>query len=185
MRSHEILGVPEDADEETIKRAYRKKSKAAHPDTGGNAEQFNLILIAYKDMMDEDMPPSNVMGLLSSLYSALLSKYGDKIVYIDIPREIKRAINENIKTATSDIANMNEQIKLFQRINKCCTTENFIKVINNGRIAEIKSLMKSAKHAIAELVAAQEKLETTGFTPEARPVNETPAYSFFNVYKVS
>ncbi len=52
MDYYKILGVPRNADEEQIKRAYRKKAKQYHPDLNpGNAEaeaKFKNIVEAYE-----------------------------------------------------------------------------------------------------------------------------------------
>jgi curved DNA-binding protein CbpA len=38
MSHYETLGVPEDADAETIKKAYRRNATKAHPDKGGSVD---------------------------------------------------------------------------------------------------------------------------------------------------
>lgn len=46
MNSYEaaqILGIDHDADADTVKKAYRSKSKEAHPDRGGSDEAFARI----------------------------------------------------------------------------------------------------------------------------------------------
>jgi molecular chaperone DnaJ len=45
---YEVLGVPRDAGEEEIKRAYRKRARELHPDTGGDEEQFKELTTAYE-----------------------------------------------------------------------------------------------------------------------------------------
>lgn len=40
---YDILGVPKDADQKTIRSAFRRKAKVAHPDTGGSPEAFAQI----------------------------------------------------------------------------------------------------------------------------------------------
>ncbi len=54
---YEVLGVSRDADEQTIKRAYRKLAKKYHPDTNpgnGQAEQrFKEVTEAYNILSDE------------------------------------------------------------------------------------------------------------------------------------
>ncbi len=49
---YETLGVTKDAEPADIKSAFRKKAKAAHPDTGGDAEAFALICRA-KDVLSD------------------------------------------------------------------------------------------------------------------------------------
>jgi len=55
---HKILGVPEDADEATVKKAYRKLAKEFHPDvTGGDkkkTERFKEINEAYDVLSDKE-----------------------------------------------------------------------------------------------------------------------------------
>ncbi|CAH1767605.1 755_t:CDS:2, partial [Entrophospora sp. SA101] len=49
--NYEILGLPETASEEEIKKAYRKLSVKLHPDRGGDAEKFKEMDNAYKQIM--------------------------------------------------------------------------------------------------------------------------------------
>jgi curved DNA-binding protein CbpA len=37
---YKVLGVPRDADAPTVRKAYRRKAKATHPDAGGDREAF-------------------------------------------------------------------------------------------------------------------------------------------------
>ena len=55
---YEVLGVSRDADENTIKKAYRKLAKKYHPDTGGNSsgeeEKFKEVTEAYAVLSDKE-----------------------------------------------------------------------------------------------------------------------------------
>ena len=51
---YDILGVPKSADPKSIRSAYRKLAKTAHPDKGGDAETFKLISEAYSVLSDKD-----------------------------------------------------------------------------------------------------------------------------------
>lgn len=48
------LGVSIDADEKTIRAAYRRRSKETHPDSGGNPEKFARTQTALAVLTDPD-----------------------------------------------------------------------------------------------------------------------------------
>jgi len=56
MDPYRILGVSPDADEETIKKAYRNLSKQFHPDNNpgnkGAEENFKRVQVAYEQIME-------------------------------------------------------------------------------------------------------------------------------------
>jgi len=45
---YEVLGVSQDATEDDIKKAYRRKARELHPDTGGDPEEFKELTAAYE-----------------------------------------------------------------------------------------------------------------------------------------
>ena len=50
---HETLGVPRDADKQTVKKAYRKLAAQYHPDRGGDAEKFKEVAEDYSILSDD------------------------------------------------------------------------------------------------------------------------------------
>lgn len=50
---YDVLGVPADADEATIRKAYRRAAKKAHPDGGGTSEDFEKISRALRVLTDQ------------------------------------------------------------------------------------------------------------------------------------
>lgn len=49
-----LLGIPDDATDEEIKKAYRRESKKHHPDTGGDKESFSALAHAYAVLSDPE-----------------------------------------------------------------------------------------------------------------------------------
>lgn len=54
MDYYNTLGVPRDADQDTIKKAYRKLAMQHHPDKGGDPNEFQKISEAYDTLSDAD-----------------------------------------------------------------------------------------------------------------------------------
>lgn len=50
---YDLLGVPIDATQADIHKAYKRKAKKAHPDAGGTAEAFQKLAQAYEILGDE------------------------------------------------------------------------------------------------------------------------------------
>ena len=50
-----VLGVDRDADDETIKRAYRRRAKETHPDRGGSDAEFKRVKDAYEAIRDGEV----------------------------------------------------------------------------------------------------------------------------------
>lgn len=52
INPYAMLGIERDADGEAVKTAYRKIAKSAHPDSGGDAEQFGRLQACYDLLKD-------------------------------------------------------------------------------------------------------------------------------------
>jgi len=52
---YKVIGVSRDADERTIKKAYRAKAREAHPDKGGSEEKMAAVNEAYEVLSDPEL----------------------------------------------------------------------------------------------------------------------------------
>jgi len=53
MTLYSDLDLPEDASPEDVKRAYRRRARATHPDKGGSAADFQAVQRAYAVLSDQ------------------------------------------------------------------------------------------------------------------------------------
>lgn len=92
---YKILGVPKTATIKTIRAAYRKKAKKAHPDTGGDVETFAALKRAHDILTDDtrrtkydatgdtsEKQPDNsmaqVIGILASSLDQVLAQINQR-----------------------------------------------------------------------------------------------------------
>jgi len=56
---HDVLGIDRDADEETIRSAYRDRVLESHPDHGGSPAAFRRVRSAYEALAGEGRSPDS------------------------------------------------------------------------------------------------------------------------------
>ena len=116
-----ILGVDKSASKDSVKRAYRKRAKKAHPDTGGNVEKFGALKRAHDILTDDarrakydttgdvdektpDNDQSNAINTLAMAFAVVLQKCAqdgrsplEKDMVQAIKHELNRVVDENQK----------------------------------------------------------------------------------------
>jgi curved DNA-binding protein CbpA len=58
----DVLGVPPDADEEEVTRAYRRRAMETHPDQGGSRRAFRAVKAAYEEIVRESSGAEGDVG---------------------------------------------------------------------------------------------------------------------------
>lgn len=93
-----VLGVRRNAKQSTIRKAYREKAKAAHPDGGGSSEAFAKLKHAQDVLTDSrrreeydrtgnaaSVPPDNSMAEAMAVLSTLITSAANKCIETGTP----------------------------------------------------------------------------------------------------
>lgn len=109
MNYYELLGVPRDADEKTIMRAYRRLAQKAHPDRpGGDEAKMAALAVAYETLTSSErrarydqtgdtrahVPPIDQQAhqAIMGLFSQLAQQLGE---HVNIIEALKDQIRKN------------------------------------------------------------------------------------------
>jgi curved DNA-binding protein CbpA len=129
---YDVLGVPSDADEATIRKAYRRVAKKAHPDAGGTSEDFEKVSRALRVLTDQrsrdqydrtgddtDREPDNdfaqALSVVRQSLDAVLMKVPDP-TRIDLVAEMKKVLTGKRAQIQHDIAGGMTDIKRIRKI---------------------------------------------------------------------
>ena len=125
---YEILGVKKDANQQEIKKSYRKLAKEKHPDSGGNEEEFKEIAEAYDVLSDDNKRKQYDMfghnqnrgGGFKADYSDLFNQFG----FGGRQRQQQRKgqdLRLNIQLTLEDIYNGGVKKIKYNRYEACMT----------------------------------------------------------------
>lgn len=168
MSYYDDLGIPKESSPEEIHKAYRKKAMETHPDKGGDAQSFSLILKAYKILSDPDSKEHYdrtgeeksqkqgnkiidiLKGLLTEAFCA--DNISNPIDYI------KKKINNSISEHTYNI----NQIKLrteklkkkYDKLTSCNKESDILNLILD-HLEEGMQQLKMAKEAEEEAILTE------------------------------
>lgn len=181
MSLYEDLGVPPDATDAEIKRAYRKRAQRVHPDKpGGSNEEFQGLKHAYEtlsdrsrrdrydqtgssDSIDINLAAQNrVISLLFSAIDAIELDELERVNLIDVLR--KRIINDRetdqkaIATIHSRIAKRERILKRIRRKMKDGKTNILVRALQKD-IDERRRRIEIGKEALAGHEAALKFLD--------------------------
>ena len=117
---YQILGLGRAATGQDIQRAYRRKAKAAHPDTGGSVEAFSELSTAYTVLSDPhrrqrydstgeiELPRADTLD--ASAFEVIAQKLGlilhaeQDLTALDLGALIEGAIREDMDQRRASIA---------------------------------------------------------------------------------
>lgn len=188
---YQTLDVPKDADQPTIKKAFRRKAAKHHPDKGGQTEAFLAVQRAYDILSDDERRQrfdrygdTEEQDLEMEAHKTLIRTVRDMATAIQNPRreniiELARGfIQQRITEARVKIAASRKRIKRWQDIIKRTKTrkpaDNFLVAAFNGEIAGEESTIKNTELSIEIGGRMLKLLENFEYVVDKEPELSTP-----------
>jgi hypothetical protein len=171
---YETLGVPKDAAPEEIKKAFRRKAKAHHPDReGGDAKQMALVNKAYDTLGDEEKrkrfdETGDTKGS-PTIGEEALARFGQLITEL-----LKMPDINLISTAKSKLSGYDQQsAQALTQLKKSIATltkrrgkirvkkgkHNVVHTIIDGQLADLNRNIEHVEHGNAVMERVRELLE--------------------------
>lgn len=190
---YDILGVPNDADAEAIKRAYRNEARKHHPDHGGDRKRFDLVIWARDLLMDEErrqrydrtgdasekQPDNATATLIETLHRALNDTLNTIIQQGRKPHQAANFIDmmmvslENMERKVhADKAETDEAIRVQETLLGRFTAkdkEPIMEALLRGRIAQAREANGKLDRVLESLKAAKETIKGHTFKAEREP----------------
>jgi curved DNA-binding protein CbpA len=183
------LGVSRDASPTEIKRAYRRASKRAHPDTeGGSPEKWAALVEAHDVLSDPERrrrydetgdytagePDNHQAAVMIRVVQAMAivegQLAGQSYVSVDWPRKIREIFQTDIGRLRPGIAQMDRQRLEWQRVAERAKAgrgkPNVIQQIALGKVRECSMRIEQGEREVAELTEALALIEGASFAVE-------------------
>jgi curved DNA-binding protein CbpA len=179
-----LLGLKRAATREEVRKAYRRKAKSSHPDSGGSEEAFNALTAAHDVLADakrrerydstgeiEQARPDNFDG---SAIEVIAQKLGmiihaeQELTSLDIGAVIEQAIREDIALRKSSIANQRRAVEraaaLRARVKrKANNADNMLARVIDWHESSAQDHVKRNEEAVRAMERALEILEGYSF----------------------
>ena len=181
---YQLLGLKRAATREEVRKAYRRKAKSSHPDSGGSEEAFNALTAAHDVLADakrrerydstgeiEQARPDNFDG---SAIEVIAQKLGmiihaeQELTSLDIGAVIEQAIREDIALRKSSIANQRRAVEraaaLRARVKrKANNADNMLARVLDWHESSAQDHAKKNEEAVRAMERALEILEGYSF----------------------
>lgn len=182
-----ILGVKRTAARKDIHKAYRKKAKTAHPDSGGSVEAFNELVVAYSVLTDDkrrtrydetgeiDPPrPDNFDGgaieIIAEKLGLVIHAEHD-LATMDVGALIEQAIREDIAARKTSVAHQQRAGERLAKLRartkrKAEGNDNLVARVLDWHELAIQNHIKKHEASILFLERALEILEDYSFADD-------------------
>ena len=164
MNPYKTLGVGKDDDLPDIKKSFRRKAQASHPDQNGGEDsgEFHQITRAWAILsdpqkraeydstgtVDEKSLAEKAMARLESLFLGLLELEDQSFDAIEV---LQDTVDNYLKSQRQEIAKNRAKIRRLEKSRKRLRTnnpENIYRRLADNKIAEFKQLGTRMDHRI-------------------------------------
>jgi curved DNA-binding protein CbpA len=187
---YQLLGIKRGATRDEVRKAYRRKAKSSHPDSGGSVEQFGALATAHEVLSDErrrekydatgEIETSKPNNLDVSAIEVIAQKLGlvihaeHDVTSLDVDALIEQAIREDITARKSSIADQERAIKRVGRLRarakrKTEGGDNMLLLVLDWHERSSKDLIKKNEDSVASMERALEILEGYSFVDDTPP----------------
>lgn len=189
---YETLGVDKDADKAAIRKAYRRRARETHPDSGGSAEAFHAIELAHRVLSDDERRKrydrtgraddsavingdAAPLSMLAAMIDSLISEPG--AIHDDIIGEMRKGLTAAGKDTDKQLAEARQAVarllKLVGRLKRTGKANGAVEAMFARNVENAQARVDAGIEHRRNIDRAIELLEGYSFEPEERPVSKT------------
>jgi curved DNA-binding protein CbpA len=187
---YQLLGIKRGATREEVRKAYRRKAKTSHPDSGGSVEEFSALATAHDVLSDarrrekydatgeiETSKPNNfdvsAIEVIAQKLGLIIHAEHD-VTSLDIDALIQQAIHDDITSRKSSIVDQKRAIERVARLRararrKTEGGDNMLARVLDWHERSTKELIKKNEDSVASMERALEILEGYSFVSDTPP----------------
>lgn len=178
-KAAKILGVDENANPTTIKKAYRHRSKKHHPDVGGDPKLFNQLRIAHDCLLgNDDGPKAEPSAAINEFIQAFTMAMGQTMnpFTVDLIGMTRQIIAKQKSDCLNQLAKMERDKTMSEGIIKRlkCTRENDpLSLMLNQNAMAIENCIRQLKVKSENLDEAATIAKHYNYTADKQPMPST------------
>jgi curved DNA-binding protein CbpA len=183
---YQLLGIKRGASRAEVRKAYRRKAKVSHPDSGGSPEQFGALATAHEVLSDEkrrekydttgEIEPARPNNADVSAVEIIAQKLGliihaeQDVTSMDVDALIEQAIREDIAGRQANIAGQRRAIervaRLRARAKRKTNGDNMIARVLDWHERATSDLIRKNEETVTSMERALEILDGYSFAED-------------------